>query len=73
MRFVKEVQARITFVGAALVLIAAGTAKAQLPIPPSTQFDIVGEIQEATLDPACAADAHCGGTINVQGHTIVIP
>ncbi|MFL5406717.1 MAG: hypothetical protein ACJ79O_12750 [Myxococcales bacterium] len=73
MRIDKEFQTRITCAVAALVLIAAGMAKAQLPIPPSTQFDIVGEIQEAALDPACAGSPKCGGTIKVQGHTIVIP
>ncbi|MFL5388610.1 MAG: hypothetical protein ACJ79C_07775, partial [Myxococcales bacterium] len=73
MRIDKEFQTRITCAVAALVLIAAGTAKAQLPIPPSTQFDVVGYLEEATLDLNCAADAHCGGTIKVQGHTIVVP
>src|SRR4051812_44776288 len=45
MRVGKEFQTRIACGVVALALIAAGTAKAQLPIPPSTQFDIVGEIQ----------------------------
>src|SRR5438067_388546 len=57
----------------AMTMLAAGAASAQLPMPVSTQFDITGPIQEATLDPACAADAHCGGTITIQGHTIVVP
>ncbi|MFL5416171.1 MAG: hypothetical protein ACJ78Y_09250, partial [Myxococcales bacterium] len=56
-----------------LSVVAAGTARAQLPMPASTQFDIVGYIEEATLDPACTADPHCGGTISVQGHVIVVP
>ncbi|TMB33878.1 MAG: hypothetical protein E6J61_04675 [Deltaproteobacteria bacterium] len=58
---------------AALVMLAAGSARAQLPMPASTQFDIVGEIQEATLDPTCTASPRCGGLVKVQGHTIVVP
>src|SRR5438105_11128996 len=58
---------------AAVTMLAAGAANAQLPMPVSTQFDITGFIQEATLDPACAAAQNCGGTITVQGHKIVIP
>ncbi|HEX7287606.1 MAG TPA: hypothetical protein VF532_15565 [Candidatus Angelobacter sp.] len=51
----------------------AGTAVAQLPMPASTQFDITGFIQEATLDPTCTANAHCGGTILVNGHNVIVP
>src|SRR3954464_10555237 len=58
---------------AAMTMLAAGAANAQLPMPTSTQFDITGFIQEATLDPACATNAHCGGTITLHGHKIVIP
>src|SRR5436305_3442561 len=42
-------------------------------MPSSTQFDITGFIQEATLDTACSTDAHCGGVLKVEGHTIVVP
>jgi hypothetical protein len=57
-----------------LVLLAmTGTAMAQLPIPASTQFDITGFIQDATLDSTCSANAHCGGTITVNGHTVIVP
>src|ERR1700750_1200285 len=56
-----------------LAVLAAGTARAQLPMPASTQFDVTGYIEEAVLDPACTADPHCGGTITVQGHVIVVP
>jgi len=56
-----------------LALGAAGTASAQLPMPPSTQFDVTGYIQEATLDSTCSADPHCGGVLKVEGHTIIIP
>jgi hypothetical protein len=60
--------------GAALVaMLAAGSASAQLPMPASTQFDYVGFIQDATLDPTCQADAHCGGTLTVNGHLVTIP
>ena len=55
------------------VILLAGFASAQLPIPASTQFDITGFIQEATLDASCAADAHCGGFITVNGHVITVP
>jgi len=77
MRIGNEFQTRITCAAAALFLIAAGTAKAQLnPQPPaqsSTQFDVVGFIQDATLDPSCVASSHCGGTIKVNGHVILVP
>jgi hypothetical protein len=45
----------------------------QLPIPASSQFDVTGFIQEATLDPTCIANAHCGGTITINGHVITVP
>lgn len=50
-----------------------GGASAQLPMPASSQFDITGFLQEATLDPACSADPHCGGTMVVNGHKIIVP
>lgn len=60
---------------------------AALPVlPASTQFDITGFLQSATLDQACVAAAgasldaqgnpkvaHCGGTMILNGHTIVVP
>ena len=50
----------------------AGTPVAALPvIPSSTQFDITGFIETATLDTA--GDKHSGGVMTVNGHTIVIP
>src|SRR4051794_26834852 len=64
---------RTIALGAALAAFIAGAARAQLPIPNTTQFDYVGFIQEATLDPTCVADPHCGGTIKVNGHVVVIP
>jgi len=42
---------------AAMTMLAAGSANAQLPLPTSTQFDITGPIQEATVDAACAGSA----------------
>ena len=39
----------------------------------STQFDITGFVDTAALDPACAASAHCGGTMTINGHAIVVP
>src|SRR4051812_1289294 len=58
---------------AAMTMLAAGAANAQLPLPNSTAFDITGQLQKATLDPTCATNAHCGGTITVQGQTIIVP
>lgn len=59
------------------ISIAAGLAplasRAQLTIPASTQFDVTGFIQEMSLDPSCAADAHCGGSIKLNGQLITIP
>jgi len=57
--------------GASLGL--AGRAQAQLPIPVASQFDITGFIQVAALDPTCVASAHCGGSLTVNGHVIVVP
>jgi hypothetical protein len=37
----------------------------------STQFDITGFIQAATVDTP--ADVHSGGVLTVNGHTIIIP
>jgi hypothetical protein len=37
-------------------------------------FAIIGFIQNATLDPACAAsDPLCGGTVTTNGITVVVP
>jgi hypothetical protein len=58
---------------AAMTMLAAGAANAQLPLPNNTAFDITGQLQKATLDPTCAANSHCGGTITVQGQTIIVP
>jgi hypothetical protein len=42
-------------------------------MPASTQFDLNGLLQEATLDASCFADAHCGGTLKVNGHVVLVP
>ncbi|HEX7287607.1 MAG TPA: hypothetical protein VF532_15570 [Candidatus Angelobacter sp.] len=60
----------LTLIAVILLVTYAG---AQLPMPASTQFDITGFIQEATLDSSCTADPHCGGTIKLNGHTIIVP
>jgi hypothetical protein len=51
-----------------------GLATAQLP-PAGTasQFNIDGFLEEATLDSTCTLGALCGGTMKVNGHTIIVP
>jgi len=59
-----------------LVLLLPAFATAQLPIPPSSQFDITGFIQSATLGGPGAGPgvgAHMGGVITVNGHVITVP
>src|SRR4029079_2849455 len=59
----------------ALVVLAATGIRvnAQLPAPPSKawQFDITGVLQAATL--TSAGNPMSGGTVKVNGHTIVVP
>src|ERR1041385_3828874 len=49
----------------------------QLPVTPFLQqvspFNVIGFIQNATLDPTCTAHPYCGGTVTVNGTTIVVP
>jgi len=52
-------------------ILLTGAAWAQIPIPASTQFDITGFVQEATVTNS--ADPHSGGTLKVNGHTITVP
>jgi hypothetical protein len=66
---------------------ASVASAAVLPVlPASTQFDITGFLQVATLDATCVTNAgatldakgfpqvaHCGGTMVVNNHTIVVP
>jgi hypothetical protein len=67
----------IRFVGVLLGLLAMwGTAGAQLPVPASSQFDITGFIQTATLGgpgTGAGAGAHQGGSITVNGHVVTVP
>src|SRR3954469_4836759 len=53
-----------------LLMICAGIASAQLPIPPSTQFDMTGFLQEATVS---GGGATAGGTLKVNGHPVIVP
>lgn len=64
---------RAAFLLLLATLAWTGVATAQTPIPPSTQFDITGLLEEATLDPSCAANPHCGGTLKVNGHIVTVP
>jgi len=54
-------------------ILVAGAGRAQLPMPASTQFDVTGFIQAATLDPTCQASPHCGGTITINNQVYVVP
>lgn len=69
-----------TLLASAVILSQAcfpGLSQAQVPavtIPVSTQFDQIGFIQAATLDPTCgAADNLCGGSITVNDIKITVP
>jgi hypothetical protein len=67
---------RFTIVLLFSLLAMASVAVAQLPVPPSSQFDITGFIQSATLGgPGTGAGvgAHQGGVITVNGHVITVP
>jgi hypothetical protein len=58
------------------LLAMAGVAVAQLPVPASSQFDITGFIQSATLGgpgTGPGVGAHMGGVITVNGHIITVP
>jgi hypothetical protein len=68
-------------------MIPNAVAAAAIPaVAASTQFDITGFLQSATVDAACVAAAgasldvqgnpkvaHCGGTAQINGHTIIVP
>jgi hypothetical protein len=53
-----------------VALACAGIAQAQLPIPPSTAFDITGFLQSAALTGAGPLG---GGTIVVNNHVVTVP
>lgn len=50
-------------------------ATAMAALPPSTQFDITGFLQEAALDGAVPAGGvtHQGGHLKVNGHIVTVP
>lgn len=65
---------------------APTVAPASAGLPASSQFDITGFLQSATLDSGCytaqkglkdaqgnPAEAHCGGTMQINGITITVP
>src|SRR5512140_122751 len=59
-----------------ILLAMASIAVAQLPVPASSEFDITGFIQVATLGGAgsgAGVGAHQGGFITVNGHLITVP
>lgn len=59
-------------VGAANGAVAPSIAPVVNPVvASSTQFDITGFLQTATLDTA--GDPHSGGTLTLDGHTVVVP
>ncbi len=63
-----------TAIGGAIAVpaLGAGAPLAVLPVlSSSTQFDVTGFLQTATLDTP--GDTHSGGMVSVNGHSIVIP
>ena len=60
------------FITLIAIILMATFAGAQTPIPASTQFDITGFIQSATLGGP-GGGAHQGGSITVNGHVVTIP
>ena len=60
------------FITLIAIILMATFAGAQTPIAASTQFDITGFIQSATLGGP-GSGAHQGGSITVNGHVVTIP
>ena len=59
-----------------LIILLPALAAAQLPVPASSQFDVTGFIQTATLGgpgSGTGAGAHQGGFITVNGQVITVP
>jgi hypothetical protein len=55
---------------AVLAWTGTATAQPQLPLPPSTQFDIDGFLQTAALT---GAGPLSGGTLTLNGHSVIVP
>ena len=60
------------FITCIAIMFMATFAGAQTPIAASTQFDITGFIQSASLGGP-GAGAHQGGSITVNGHVVTVP
>jgi len=60
------------FIALMAIVLMATFAGAQLPVPASSQFDITGFIQAASLGGP-GAGAHQGGFITVNGHVVTVP
>jgi len=60
---------------AAAATLLAGPSRAANAAAPSSvaPFQITGFIEAATLDSTCTSSAHCGGTITVNGQTVLVP
>jgi hypothetical protein len=56
---------------AALVVFAGGPGAQGAPAPASSPFDIIGFIQDATVD--APGDVFSGGTITVNGTKVIVP
>ncbi len=68
------VSAALAASGGGAGALGAAIPAAVIPaVASSTQFDITGFIQSATLTQGTETDAHSGGTLVVNGHTVVIP
>jgi hypothetical protein len=75
-RYTRNATFRFATVVLFSLLALASIAVAQLPVPASSQFDITGFIQVATLGgPGTGAGtgAHQGGNIIINGHLITVP
>ncbi|HEX3093900.1 MAG TPA: hypothetical protein VHW72_14805, partial [Candidatus Angelobacter sp.] len=60
------------FITLVAIIFMATFAGAQTPIAASTQFDITGFIQSASLGGP-GAGSHQGGSITVNGHVVTVP
>jgi hypothetical protein len=72
----RQVSTRKYLLAMIAVILLVGYAGAQLPVPASSEFDITGFIEVATLGgpgTGGGAGAHQGGFITVNGHVITVP